>query len=640
MSVKQFEKVALDVLSKPTSKWTNEEVFKGIEAIKNAMNYCLNPHKLEHYKVILSYLLDKVVLLETIPMNGRLLLNDALKFKEFLQFVPTIENVPLAIAQDVVVPEGYTFEDLIPFQSFIRGYSTRIYHKQLMYTSSTALRNKIGYSNDSTNDSIKKKYEENRLDMELEKSVILTRIKDIEVPIYLTKLWVEFRLWYMKIEKDTKDFPKAEQVDLWLTTEWKIVEKEFYLQSFKVFDIEEIANDNLSSLEGLCKSYLAIWPLHKIDFHWYEPFSTFVMYKRELTLAIEQSKLNLPIQLKEDLQKIIIQSQVGKKVKKTKEKKAKKAKGEKVKKIKDPTNGWTIDQMLQELFRLNIAKIPCKTNISKLTHIGDPKDTIDSFIDTLVFKCQYPLYASHYEPVLDKEMEKPKSSKSKPTKKDSKVAPEEVVEKKCGTTTLVYGYDTSLMSKSCLNLAFDSNAFLLILTPSQLKGQLEDPIELNKTIYMMIQVAKQFKPSIIVIEEADLIFAKKLKDCDYNPKRFKKELTKQFKAVKLTDQIQLIGVATKPFESDMTALKNFFKSLIFLNKPRSDELAIRLEQLKNKCFCLDTVKLLEVFQNASYSQLLDFEYFLDHHKNSKSIEDYTKSLEAINWAAFTKFSDQ
>ena len=640
MSVKHFEKIALQDMANLTSKSDSAFLNVMVDHLNLAQNYCINIHKREFYQIIISLILDNIILDHSALPASLIYFHGNIERIESLQhFI----KEPVAIVNKAIAPiqnSTLKYDDAIQLQSMIRGLISKNNLKKSKMQIDFSLRTSIPYKSAIVEDDqhlikVYKTYSSNKLKMNQELQVLEERISNIEIPLYLTKLWIEFRLWYMKVEKETKSFPTAEQVDHWLSADLLIIENDILAQSFKDFDYKpETKSDKESDLEFNTRLFLQYWPLDKLDEHWNLGHSKYLLYATKLKSEIEKCKNDLPMKLKEDLQAAITESIKDLKGKKPKkEKKAKKPKGEKIKKLKDPTGGWTIDQMLEELGKLGILRPLAKNKNSILFfNNGEAAGTISEFYLKSVKYIQWPLLAKN-EVKVDTIVEQAPTKSKKDSK--AKVAPvAEPVIKKVGVNCLLYGKDHSLMLNYCEKIAYNSSALFLMLVPSQMKGLYEDPIELSKLFYMIFTVAKSFSPAIIIVDEADMIFAKKLKNCDFNPKRFKKELVKQTKGIKPIDHVQIIGLSTCPNESDIVGLSNYFNNLVSLPRVRLDEIICRLDQLKGIAIGVDLAKYKDKLYGSSYEGVLEFEDFVKGHPSEELISNYAMNIEKIDWTAY------
>lgn len=85
---------------------------------------------------------------------------------------------------------------------------------------------------------------------------------------------------------------------------------------------------------------------------------------------------------------------------------------------------------------------------------------------------------------------------------------------------------------------------------------------------MIFKVAKAKAPSIIYIDNVELIFAKKIpKEDQTDPKRIKKDLLKSLKNLSPSDRVMVIGLSSKPWDAEIKAILPLFQKFIMCPKP-------------------------------------------------------------------------
>lgn len=85
---------------------------------------------------------------------------------------------------------------------------------------------------------------------------------------------------------------------------------------------------------------------------------------------------------------------------------------------------------------------------------------------------------------------------------------------------------------------------------------------------MVFKVAKANPPAIIYLENAEMVFAKKIpKDDLSDPKRIKKDLLKQYKSLSADQRVMIIGTSTKPWDGEAKVMSPVFEKTIWVPKP-------------------------------------------------------------------------
>jgi IQ and AAA domain-containing protein len=117
-------------------------------------------------------------------------------------------------------------------------------------------------------------------------------------------------------------------------------------------------------------------------------------------------------------------------------------------------------------------------------------------------------------------------------------------------------------------VAAEAGAFLFNLTPRNTAGQFVGKPNVTKMLHMVFKVAKANPPSIIYIDNIEMVFAKKVpKDDLSDPKRIKKDLLKNLKGLSAEDRVILMGTSFKPWDGDTKALISIFDKIIMTPKP-------------------------------------------------------------------------
>lgn len=112
-------------------------------------------------------------------------------------------------------------------------------------------------------------------------------------------------------------------------------------------------------------------------------------------------------------------------------------------------------------------------------------------------------------------------------------------------------------------------AQILNLSPKSTASQYLGKANVTKMMHMAFKVARAQSPSILFIEDVEMVFAKKVpKDDTSDPKRIKKDLLKNIKLIKDPEErVLIIGTSNKPWDSDTKALQSMFDKIIYCPKP-------------------------------------------------------------------------
>ena len=121
-------------------------------------------------------------------------------------------------------------------------------------------------------------------------------------------------------------------------------------------------------------------------------------------------------------------------------------------------------------------------------------------------------------------------------------------------------------------LAKETNALVFDLTPEFVRERYTEKSELTRLIWSVIICAKNYQPSIIMVDEFESIFStvKKKKDAipSFGPKM--KKIIVDMKKNKLwakTDRIAVVGCSSRPYDASMKEMKKLFDKKIYFPYP-------------------------------------------------------------------------
>ncbi|KAI8895101.1 hypothetical protein BC833DRAFT_602431 [Globomyces pollinis-pini] len=236
-------------------------------------------------------------------------------------------------------------------------------------------------------------------------------------------------------------------------------------------------------------------------------------------------------------------------------KKGKKDKGKKGKKEKDLTANRTLESLVEELVKAGILQQFASCSLSSfigtfnLISSTTSKDivitpSLPELKRTLIEYCVLPLTVPFVPEVT--------------TMKYPKVA-----------TVLLFGPSGSGKTMLVQSLATEIGAQIFNLSPRNTAGQFIGKANVVKMIHIVFKVARLQGPSIIYIDGAEMIFAKKVpKDDTSDPKRIKKDLTKAIKLIRdHSEKVILIATTNKPWDGDAKTMLPVFDKIMYVPKP-------------------------------------------------------------------------
>ncbi|KAL7754316.1 hypothetical protein RI367_000297 [Sorochytrium milnesiophthora] len=139
---------------------------------------------------------------------------------------------------------------------------------------------------------------------------------------------------------------------------------------------------------------------------------------------------------------------------------------------------------------------------------------------------------------------------------------------KSARSVLLYGpagVGKSLLVNGVVN---DTGAAFFNLTPRNTAGQYTGKANVARMVYTVFKVAKALAPSVIFIDDAESVYAKKVpKEDTSDPKRIKKDLGKQINQLKPSMRVLVIGCSRRPFDCDMKGLTDAYNKQIYVSRP-------------------------------------------------------------------------
>ncbi|KAJ3192126.1 Dynein regulatory complex protein 11 [Irineochytrium annulatum] len=281
--------------------------------------------------------------------------------------------------------------------------------------------------------------------------------------------------------------------------------------------------------------------------------------KKEVFEILKEELKNLKLAVDRDKNSKSRKGKKGKKGKSAKGKKGKKGgkkgkkawgkKGKKGKKEKDLTANRTMDSLMEELIQAGILQKYRPTNITDCKGEFDLLATSNSkapVIEPTLAEMRRVL--TEYC-ILPLGFPKPNDVSNI-------------------TSVLLFGARGVGKTMMVNAVASESGAFFFNITPKNTMGQYVGKPNVTRMIHMVFKVAKANPPAVIYLDNIEMVFAKKIpKDDLSDPKRIKKDLLKQIKALKAEDRVIFMGTSFKPWEGEAKALLPIFDKTLLVPKP-------------------------------------------------------------------------
>ncbi|KAK2907901.1 dynein regulatory complex protein 11 [Channa argus] len=133
-------------------------------------------------------------------------------------------------------------------------------------------------------------------------------------------------------------------------------------------------------------------------------------------------------------------------------------------------------------------------------------------------------------------------------------------------------------------ICHETGANLFDLSPLNTAGKYPGKSGLAMMLHMVFKVARLLQPSVILIEDAQKMFYKKVpkEEKDLDPKRLKKDLPKCLKLIKGEDRVLIVGTTKDPQSADIKSLCKMYSKIILIPRPDYGSRYILWKQLIKK----------------------------------------------------------
>ncbi|KAM7537402.1 hypothetical protein Aperf_G00000069183 [Anoplocephala perfoliata] len=307
----------------------------------------------------------------------------------------------------------------------------------------------------------------------------------------------------------------------------------------------------VQSLNDGCKEYNDTWKDRN------ESSNFFQKHEEDIIKADKRGELELEIRahvddlMRQELRnlKIAIDNQKLKRInrKKPKKPKAKKKKG----KMKDLTKDRTLESIYEELVTENVIKKPENINLDQYygeySYLGtilrdnmiEPQPSLADVKQLITLYAILPLGSPN------------------------------VHARTALTRSIMLAGPAGTGKKMLVNaICTETGANLFDLSPANIAGKYVGKDATRLLVNMVFKAARLLQPSVIMVDQCDRMFGKKIPKTDkMDPKRLKRELPKAMKTVKQGDRILLVGCTNSPFGAQIRPFCKLYDRIILIPRP-------------------------------------------------------------------------
>ncbi|KAK2835493.1 hypothetical protein Q5P01_015977 [Channa striata] len=325
----------------------------------------------------------------------------------------------------------------------------------------------------------------------------------------------------------------------------------------------------LSDLEMGNKTFVDFWKTRNESKNFSQRHDVELIKEEKRRVIEEEIRIQVDEQMRQELAewKLAVDKQKGGKTKgKAKKKKGSKG-GKKKKKEKDLTAERTLESLCHELVEQGLLKKP--KNVKLQDFLGDY-----SYLGTT-------LRQNDIEPM-------PSLSDVRQILALYAVLPlgSQVVHEKAPLIKAILLAGPGGVGKKMLVHAIcqETGANLFDLSPLNIAGKYPGKSGLAMMLHMVFKVARLLQPSVILIEDAEKMFYKKVPrdEKELDPKRLKKDLPKSLKLIKGDDRVLIVGTTKDPQSADIKSLCKMYSKIILIPRPDYGSRYILWNQLIKK----------------------------------------------------------
>ncbi|XP_058493439.1 dynein regulatory complex protein 11 isoform X1 [Solea solea] len=325
----------------------------------------------------------------------------------------------------------------------------------------------------------------------------------------------------------------------------------------------------LSDLEVENKTFVDFWQTRDECTNFNQRHEVELIKEDKRKVMEAELRVQVDEQMRQELAewKLAVDKDKGGKTKANAKKKKGSKSGKRKKKEKDLTADRTLESLCQELVELGLLKKA--NNVHLQDYLGD-----FSYLGTTLR--QYDI-----EPM-------PSLSDVRQVISLYAILPlgSQVVHEKAPLIKAILLTGPTGVGKKMLvhAICHETGATLFDLSPLNTAGKYPGKNGLAMMLHIVFKVARLLQPSVILIEDAEKMFYKKVpkEEKELDPKRLKKDLPKFLKMIKGEDRVLIVGTTRDPHSSDIKSLCKMYSKIILIPRPDYGSRYILWKQLIKK----------------------------------------------------------
>ncbi|CAF2772312.1 unnamed protein product [Rotaria sp. Silwood2] len=297
-------------------------------------------------------------------------------------------------------------------------------------------------------------------------------------------------------------------------------------------------------------TYQSFWETRDESNNFEQNHDSEIVKEEKRTEVQEEIRIEVDALMREELKNL--KAAIDKSKEKKKKKKKKKAKKKKKKKEKDLTPDRTIESLYEELVMNRIIIRPPKVALNDF--LGD-----FNYLPSLIRQAKHEPMPTMYDV---KQLTALYGILPFGSEKVHELAPQIKGLLICGPR----GCGKHMLLHAICN---ELGANLFDISPQNIYETYREKEGIKMLMHLCSKVGKALQPTIILINDCEKLFKKKLKpeEKQFEPKRLAKALPKWLKTIKPGDRVLLVGISHEPYQGVVKPMMKAFQRAILLPRP-------------------------------------------------------------------------